>query len=106
MNDQTDRSRLTAVLCKFTAALMSVFLAAASAGAAEQTGGPAPAARASASATSDVPASITLKTNGTSYIYHLSDNEGSYAAGQAKPRGRHHKKQYRCRWGFDGITCD
>jgi ABC-type phosphate transport system substrate-binding protein len=106
MNRQTDRNQLTAVLRNMTVALAAVFVVAASAGVAAQTGNPSPATKTTASATSDVPESITLKVNGTSYVYNLSDSGKSYAAEQTSPRMRHHKKQFRCHWDAGGLTCD
>lgn len=106
MNRQTDRNELTAVLRNVTAAFVAVFVVAASTGVAAQTGNPSPAAKTPASATSGLPESITLKVNGTSYVYNLSDSGRSYAAEQTTPRIRTHKKQFRCRWEAGGLTCD
>jgi hypothetical protein len=106
MNSQTDRNEQTAVLRNVTAALVGVFVVIASIGAAAQTGNPSPATKPPGSATSGVPESITLKVNGTSYVYNLSDSGRSYTAEQTSPRSRIHKKQFRCRWEANGINCD
>jgi ABC-type phosphate transport system substrate-binding protein len=106
MNSQTDRNELTTVLRNVTAALLAAFAVAASTGAAAQTGNPSPATKAAASATSAVPDSITLKTNGTSYVYNLSDSGKSSAAEQMGPRNRGHKQQFHCRWEANGIVCN
>jgi ABC-type phosphate transport system substrate-binding protein len=106
MNGRTDRNELTVVLRNVTAALVAVFLITASIGAAAQTANPSPATKPPGSATSGVPESITLKVNGTSYVYNLSDSGRPYAAEQTSPRSRIHKKQFRCRWEANGITCD
>jgi hypothetical protein len=106
MNSQTDRNELTVVLRNVTAALVAVFVITASTGAAAQTANPSPATTPPGSATSGVPESITLKVNRTSYVYNLSDSGRSYPAEQTSPRSRIHKKQFRCRWEANGITCD
>jgi ABC-type phosphate transport system substrate-binding protein len=106
MNSQTDRNDLTAVLRNVTAALVAVFVVAASAGATAQTGNPSLATKAPASGTSAVPDSVTLKINGTSYVYNLSDSERSHAAEQTGPRKHGPTKRFRCRWEGNGIICD
>jgi hypothetical protein len=106
MNSQTDRQELTVVLRNLTAALVAVFVVAAYTGAVAQTVSPSPATKTPPSANSDVPESITLKTNGTSYVYNLSDSGRTYAAEPTSPRIRPHKKRFRCRWEAGGIVCD
>jgi len=106
MNSQTDRKELTAVLRNLMAALVAVFVVAASTWAAAQTGNPSSGTKAPAAATSGVPDSVTLKINGTSYVYNLSESGRSYAAEQTSPPSRTHKKQFRCRWEGGGIICN
>jgi hypothetical protein len=106
MDSESEHNELTRVLGKITAALVVAFLAAAPTGSSAQTATPSPAAKGPPSTTSDVPASITLKMNGTSYVYQLSDSDKAATPGPAPTRHRHPPpKQFRCRWEFGGITC-
>lgn len=105
MENYLKGTRLTHAPVTKTTVLALAFLAALSTTSAAQMGGPSPAEKGAPSPTSQIPESIRLKIDGTSYVYSLSETDKANLA--AHPPSKHHKvkKVFMCRVEFGGLTC-